>query len=62
MEFIIGSKVKLKSGSPDLKVVDVSGHYVMISWRESNGEENRDVFRDVCLTTDPLRPLAHCTA
>jgi uncharacterized protein YodC (DUF2158 family) len=48
MKFTVGSTAKLKSGGPPLKVVDVSGYYVMVSWIE-DGEERRDVFRDVCL-------------
>lgn len=45
----IGSIVHLKSGSPDLTIVDVSGHYVMVSWKEKDGSENRRVFNSACL-------------
>lgn len=49
MQFAVGSTVKLKSGSPDLKVVDASGYYVMVGWVGSDGREERHVWRDVCL-------------
>ena len=49
MEFPVDSKVKLKSGSPELRVVDASGHYCMVSWIEADGRENRTIFPNACL-------------
>jgi uncharacterized protein YodC (DUF2158 family) len=49
MKFIIGSKVKLKSGSPDLTVLCVSEPFVEVSWRDGEDKENRYIWRDVCL-------------
>lgn len=49
MDIAVDSVVGLKGGSPDLKVVDVSGHYVMVSWIDEGGREDRHIFRDVCL-------------
>jgi uncharacterized protein YodC (DUF2158 family) len=51
MKIAIGSTVWLKSGSPDLKVIDISGHYVMVSWLEGDGTENRDIFKNVSLVS-----------
>lgn len=49
-EFKVGDMVKLNSGSPDLKVVELHGDRVAVEWPDRDGVLQGHVFPAACLT------------
>jgi uncharacterized protein YodC (DUF2158 family) len=47
--FQIGQIVHLKSGSPDLRVIDIDGEDVVVSWRGDDSRLQAHAFPGVCL-------------
>ena len=46
----IGQKVMLKSGGPNMTIIDVFGSSAICEWQYASGSSNKHTFPIVCLT------------